>query len=100
MHLASKKRQKVRVAGRATLTCLLGWSVSALFVRAQEQEEPADPPEVVVGERLFLETRFAQCFKSFLDSGRGVNDPLPNGDPVMETTVDRLPLPVPSPGDP
>lgn len=89
----------MRVAGLATLTCLLGWSVSALFVRAQEQEEPADPPEVVVGERLFLETRFAQFFKSFLDSGRGVNDPLPNGDPVMETTVTTdFPLPGPFAG--
>ena len=30
-----------------------------------------------VGERLFLETRFAQAFKAFLDSGGKVNDPLP-----------------------
>jgi len=42
-----------------------------------------------VGERLFVETRFAQAFKAYLDSGGKVNDTLPVGDPVMnrsETT--------------
>lgn len=41
-----------------------------------------------VGERLFLETRFAQAFKVFLDTGGNINDPNA-GDPVMnlsETT--------------
>ncbi|TKB80543.1 MAG: hypothetical protein E8D42_04170 [Nitrospira sp.] len=31
--------------------------------------------EEAVGERLFLETRFAQAFKVFLDTGGDVNDP-------------------------
>lgn len=31
--------------------------------------------EEAVGERLFLETRFAQAFKTFLDTGGDVNDP-------------------------
>jgi cytochrome c peroxidase len=38
-----------------------------------------------LGERLFLETRFAQFF--FANSGGDVNGPLPVGDPTMETTV-------------
>jgi hypothetical protein len=46
--------------------------------------EPADdPPEVVVGERLFLETRFAQFFA--VNGGDDVNRPLAAGDPVMDT---------------
>lgn len=46
-----------------------------------------DPPEVTNGERLFLETRFAQFFKAYLDAGGTVNTPLPAGDPVMNLTV-------------
>lgn len=40
--------------------------------------------EQAVGERLFLETRFAQAFKVFLDNGGKVNDPNA-GDPVLDT---------------
>jgi hypothetical protein len=65
-------------------------------VLAQAVAEEADPPEIVLGERLFLETRFAQFFKQFLASGAGVNDPLPNGDPVMNTTV-TIGKPLPGP---
>ncbi len=36
-----------------------------------------------VGERLFVETRFAQFFKANLLPGGNVNDPLPAGDPVV-----------------
>lgn len=40
--------------------------------------------EQAVGERLFVETRFAQSFKAFLDAGGNVN--APNiGDPVVDT---------------
>jgi len=45
-----------------------------------------DPPEVTNGERLFLETRFAQFFKAYLDAGGKVNDLLPSGDPAMTVT--------------
>jgi hypothetical protein len=31
--------------------------------------------EQALGERLFMETRFAQAFKAFLDAGGNVNDP-------------------------
>jgi len=37
-----------------------------------------------VGERLFLETRFAQSFKVFVDNGGNINDPN-SGDAVMNT---------------
>ena len=70
----------LRVA--AALAALLVLSSS---VRAQDEpeEEEGDPAEVVIGERLFLETRFAQYF--FANSGGDVNATLPAGDPVVDT---------------
>lgn len=47
----------------------------------------SDPPEVTNGERLFLETRFAQFFKDYLDNGGKTNTPLPAGDPVLSLIV-------------
>lgn len=61
-----------------------GWGITN--VDAQETED-ADPPEITNGERLFLETRFAQLFKNFLDNGGDVNDPLPLGDPGLDKVV-------------
>ena len=72
-----------QVFGIAVLTLTLSFFVNAPLVFAQEAEE-ADPPEVTNGERLFLETRFAQLFKIFLDDGGDVNDPLPQGDPALD----------------
>lgn len=43
--------------------------------------EAPDPPEVTIGERLFLETRFAQYF-AMRFSGN-VNQPLSQGDPTV-----------------
>jgi hypothetical protein len=57
--------------------------------------------EASVGERLFVETRFAQAFKVYLDSGGKVNDVLTVGDPVMdlsETTRSGVGLPGPFAG--
>lgn len=54
--------------------------------------------EASVGERLFVETRFAQFFKAYLDAGGNVNDTLSAGDPVMnlvETTGPGVGLPGP-----
>ena len=45
-----------------------------------------------VGERLFLDTRFAQAFKVFLDNGGDVNDPKA-GDAVVDT-VETLGAPI------
>lgn len=47
--------------------------------------DSTDPPEVQIGERLFLETRFAQFF--FTNCHGNVNATLPSGDPVMDVTV-------------
>ncbi|HTO70360.1 MAG TPA: hypothetical protein VMR31_10910 [Myxococcota bacterium] len=66
----------------------------APLARAQD----ADPPEVSLGERLFLETRFAQFFAA--NSGGDVNRPLGNGgDPALaETETTGAPLPGPFAG--
>ena len=42
-----------------------------------QEEEEADLAEITNGERLFLETRFAQFFKAFLDDGGDVNNSTP-----------------------
>lgn len=55
--------------------------LGVLRVHAQEEEE-GDLAEVVIGERLFLETRFAEYFATH---GNGVNGPLAAGDPVVAT---------------
>jgi cytochrome c peroxidase len=50
-----------------------------------------DPPENTVGERLFLETRFAQYFASHFDGN--VNHPLSQGDPTVnfvQTTSGKI----------
>jgi len=50
-------------------------------------------PEVTMGERLFLETRFAQFFATHMT---GINQPLSAGDPVVatvQTTSGTLPGP-------
>jgi len=60
-------------------------------------QDDTDPPEQSIGERLFLETRFAQFF--FTNSDGNANATLPSGDPVMDTTVTTgQPLPGPFAG--
>ncbi|MBL8151520.1 MAG: hypothetical protein JNN15_16465 [Blastocatellia bacterium] len=55
-------------------------------------QEESDPPEVAIGERLFLETRFAQFF--FANSDGDVNKVLETGDPILEITeTTNSPLP-------
>jgi hypothetical protein len=46
--------------------------------------EDADPPQIAIGERLFLETRFAQFF--FANSHGNANAVLAADDPVMDGT--------------
>ncbi len=60
---------------------LSGFVFLPLVVHAEEE---ADPAEIAIGERLFLETRFAQFF--FANSGGDSNATLAQGDPVMDTT--------------
>jgi cytochrome c peroxidase len=89
---------------------MLSWSVdSALRVRglvvcvallalgSAAYAQDADPAEVTLGERLFLETRFAEFFaRNSLD----VNAPLAVGDPVVaQTLTTSAPLPGPFAGE-
>jgi len=62
----------------AALALLVGLGLAPTVARAQE-----DPAEVTIGERLFLETRFAEFFAA---NASDVNAPLASGDPVVETT--------------
>jgi hypothetical protein len=55
--------------------------------------EEEDPPAVAVGERLFLETRFAQYFHAHATD---LNAPLAEGDPTVAVTATTgAPLPGP-----
>src|SRR5262245_7832485 len=55
-----------------------------LFARLASAQEEHDPADITIGERLFLETRFAQFFAA---NATDLNAPLPDGgDPVVETT--------------
>jgi cytochrome c peroxidase len=68
---------------KLSTTFILAAIILSLGASAEAQD--GDPPEVVVGERLFLETRFAQFF--FTNCSGNVNTNLPAGDPVLETTA-------------
>jgi hypothetical protein len=64
--------------------------------RKVDKKRTNDTPETLLGERLFLETRFAQYFAAH--SKRDVNQPLPQGDPlVAQVRNPRSPVPYPSP---
>ncbi len=56
----------------------------SLFLSLAAVAQELDPPHIVVGEALFLETRFAEFFHRHAN---GINDPLSNGDPVMNATA-------------
>jgi hypothetical protein len=76
------ERVKPRHARRHAHTRLL---IANALARGQAVPEDAavafDPPEQTVGERLFLDTRFAQFFASNYDGN--VNHPLKHGDPTV-----------------
>ncbi len=61
---------------------------------ARGEKEPA-APEVALGERLFLETRFSQFF--FARSGGNPNQPLAAGDPVLAVTATTTGTALPGP---
>lgn len=72
-------------------------SLRHLFFRAAlDSSETASPSpaEMRIGERLFLETRFAQFF--FVQGEGDLNRPLATGDPVLDETL-TLVDPVPGP---
>ncbi len=74
------------------LICTIG--LTFVFHGSQSKAETElDPPEILLGERLFLETRFAQYFKAYLDQGGEVNRAITKGDPVLNKTVRFFGLP-------
>src|ERR1700677_4692060 len=81
---------------------LVLFSIGSLAVafRVQAGDDPFDNDALGaanIGERLFLETRFAEFF--FTNSGGNANAVLTNGDPVMNTTASIYgPLPGPFAG--
>jgi hypothetical protein len=79
-----------------TLGGLLGFLPLAVvpLAHAWANDEAGGPN---IGERLFLETRFAEFF--FTNSGGNANAQFPNGDPVMNITASIYgPLPGPFAG--
>ncbi|HEY2389188.1 MAG TPA: hypothetical protein VGK30_19730 [Candidatus Binatia bacterium] len=63
------------------MLCLVATS-GALGARTVWGDPPGSPPEVLTGDRLSVETRFAQYF--YAHSNGQVNTPLAVGDPVMD----------------
>lgn len=71
--------------------------ISLLLVGCSGGSKTPPPPSVAatgtagaeadVGERLFVETRFAQFFKANLPPGGNVNDPLPVGDQIVANVL-------------
>ncbi|HEX5549938.1 MAG TPA: hypothetical protein VFX36_03840 [Nitrospira sp.] len=88
-HLLSTSRRLVLVTTILVTGCS-GSGNSGAPATAQATGTPG--AEQAVGERLFMETRFAQAFKAFLDSGGDVNDPNA-GDPVVDL-VETLGTPI------
>lgn len=87
----------MRIPARNTfvfIVLLSGVYLSGCKSNRETPEEEADPPEIALGERLFLETRFAQFFAQ--QSGGEVNQGLVMGDPVVEET-ETLATPFPGP---
>ncbi len=80
--------------------CSMLFLIGAVACSGDENSGPSPPlassgtpgAEGAVGERLFLETRFAQAFKVSLDNGGDINDPN-IGDSVVDT-VETLGTPI------
>lgn len=73
----------MRLTAKLLLVFLLLCRVPQAWAQEEEEGEEGDPPQVAVGERLFLETRFSQFF--FARSAGNPNAVLLAGDPVTDT---------------
>lgn len=88
---------KFKRAGFLFLAMIFLFNTTIASLVYAEEEEEADPAEIAIGERLFLETRFAQFF--FANSGGNANHVLTQGDPALgETVTTGTPLPGPFAG--
>jgi hypothetical protein len=78
--------------GLINLTLVVACTGSGSTTPPTAQVTGTPGAEQAVGERLFMETRFAQPFQAFLDAGGDVNDPNA-GDPVVDS-VETLGVPI------
>ncbi len=72
----------------ATVTAL-----STFYLLEASANQQSLTPDVLHGERLFQETRFAQYFYDFVTRGGDINEPLDRGDPKLEKTFRFFGLP-------
>ena len=82
-----------RLLSLAALLTLLSCNAGQAPQFKSGDDDAATPPEDTIGERLFLDTRFAEFFAVNMT---GVNEPLTVGDPVVQqvqTTTGTLPGP-------
>jgi hypothetical protein len=86
------KRRMVCGACVVAVVCLVGCS-SGQAPQFRNEVEVA-PAEQSIGERLFVETRFAQYFAAHMT---GVNAPLAAGDPVVSQVQNVYAGPMPGP---
>jgi hypothetical protein len=83
-----KRFAKVAIISTAARVALLMPLFSlAGCVATPPSDLPFDPPEQTIGERLFLETRFAEYFAEHMTD---VNAPLGVGDPVVSDRLRQL----------
>ena len=76
------------IAKKESMKLTIQVGLAAIFLIANLVcAEDSDPAEIVNGERLFLETRFAEFFYKFIESGGEVNGELQQGDPGLNSTV-------------
>ena len=74
-----------RALARAGVASPVPPKISETAKAPSKREKEAPAPEVAIGERLFLETRFSQYF--FAASKGDANHALAAGDPVMGVTA-------------
>src|SRR5271170_5610939 len=92
-----KKKLSAMWMATAALLFATAWSMPSCGAgdapNFKSEDEGVTPAEDSIGERLFLDTRFAQYFAAHMT---GVNQPLAAGDPVVDqvyTTTGTLPGP-------
>jgi len=72
----------------------LCYTILLLFISISSlQSKEPDPPEVLLGERLFLESRFSQFFSQNISDQNDINSELIKGDPALNKTVRFFGLP-------
>ncbi len=103
LDLAARMKTRKRIVRAGTflavlaLAPVLGGCGGSPAPQGTDVADGADPPEVQLGERLFVETRFAQVFAA--NASGDVNAPLQTGDPTLDVLVTSgAPLPGPFSG--